>query len=116
MSTPEIDGTRSRARPEPSLGYWMRHLDEASCRVAAGFAIRFSTLAAVTTSPCLLGFRPLGDVVGALQLACAVGALFAVGRAARHQAPLGGATLNAWDEALAFWAAGLLLHWLARFV
>jgi hypothetical protein len=94
----------------------MGHLDERSQRALAGFAIRFAVLTLTTTSPGLLGAWPLGGVVGALQLACALGALLAVARAAARRAMFDSAALNAWDEALAFWASLMLLHWLGRVV
>ena len=90
------------------------HLDDRSRRTVIGFVLRFIALAAITTSPCLLGHCPLGDAVGALQLACAVGALGSVGRAARRGDRPRGSSLNAWDEVLAFWAAFLLLQWLGH--
>ena len=94
-----------RATPAP---------DPVSRRTVAGFALRLGVLAAVATSPCLLGFRPPGDALAALQLACAMGALFSVARAARRGDRLGRVGLNAWDEAAAFWAGLMLLHALAR--
>jgi hypothetical protein len=89
-------------RPEPTFG-----------RVLAGIALRAGTLALVAASPCLFGLYSPGQALGALQLACSMGGLLAVSRAARHGDRLARGGLNAWDEAAAFWAALMLLHWLA---
>lgn len=67
-------------------------------------------LALTATSPCLLRLRPPAEALGALQLACAMGALFAVSRAARRGDRLARGGLNPWEEAAAFWAVLMLLH------
>ena len=86
----------------------MPALDPSFRRTLAGFGLRSGLLAAVAAGPCLLGFRAPGDALPALQLACAGGALLSVARAARHGDRLARGSLNAWDEAAAFWA-GLML-------
>jgi hypothetical protein len=84
-------------------------LDPNSRRNLAGFALRACVLSVAAASPGLLGLQPLGESVIALQAAYAIGALFAVARAARRGDRLARGSLNAWDEAAAFWG-GMLLH------
>jgi hypothetical protein len=90
-------------------------LDPGSRRNLAGFALRACVLSLLAACPAVFGLQPVGKASVALQATYAIGALFAVARAARRGDRLARGGMNAWDEAAAFWGGMLLLHAIQRF-
>ncbi len=98
------------------MNTWLQQIDPPSRNTLRWTARRAGMLFLIGFCPWMLGLVSMEQAVASLPLMFSMSAIIAIFVARMRRQPVCGATLNAWDEALAFNGVAALTHAVHRLI